>query len=247
MSRFTSIALSGLAAAAVLGGGALLGERSATARQPAPSGRPGAPIVVELFTSQGCSSCPPANDALIRLADQPNVIALTFDVQLWDSLGWRDTLARPEFSRRQEDYNRHFGRNNVYTPQTIVAGRWHGPGGGRGEMEALMRRAGTVGTTPAVRLAADSVALGAGPAPARPADVWLARYDPRIVRVPIRAGENGGRTLPQRNVVRQFVRLGAWSGQAARFALPTPSEPGLRTAVLVQEAGTGTVLSAAAG
>ncbi len=89
------------------------------------------------------------------------------------------------------------------------------------------------------------MSVGAAAAPPRAADVWLARYDPRIVQVPIKRGENGGKTLPHRNVVRQLVRLGAWSGQAERLTLPASSDPNLRTAILIQLPGGGPILAAA--
>ena len=208
----------------------------------------GRPAVVELFTSQGCSSCPPANENLVRLADRPDVLALTYNVQVWDRLGWTDTLAHPAFGNRHTVYNRRsFGRNYVSTPQTIVDGRGTTPGGLMREIDGLIRRYGPVDASPAVTLAAREVRLGAGRAPRAGAEVWLVRYDPAVIRVPVRAGENGGRTLPHRNVVRELVRLGAWTGAEARFALPVATRADLRTAVLVQDAADGRILTAAKG
>lgn len=203
------------------------------------------PTVIELFQSQGCSSCPPANANLMALSGRADILTLSFGVTYWDSLGWKDTFAQPRFTARQWDYARALRHDNVFTPQVVVNGRIDGVGAQPGEMEALARQADRGSTGPAVSIAGGAVAIGAAPAPARGADVWLVRYDPRIVQVPIRRGENGGRTLPHRNVVRDLVRLGHWNGAAARYALPAASDPGLRTAILVQTAGAGPILAAA--
>ena len=100
---------------------------------------------------------------------------------------------------------------------------------------------------PAVKVADDMAEIGAAAAPGAGADVWLVRYDPRVVMISVKRGENGGKTLPHRNVVRQLVRLGRWSGRAVRFALPPSGEAELRTAILVQTSGAGPVLAAARG
>jgi hypothetical protein len=217
-----------------------------------PAGSAGAadaahPAVVELFQSQGCSSCPPANANLIALSQRPDVLALSFGVTYWDQLGWKDTFASPQYTARQWDYARALRHDNVFTPQVVVNGRLDGVGAQPGEIEQLMRRAERTAPGPALNLAAGEVTIGAAAKPARGADVWLVRYDPRIVQVAIRRGENGGRTLPHRNVVRELVRLGAWNGQAARFTLPAPHDPALRNAVLVQIVGAGPILAAAKG
>jgi hypothetical protein len=206
---------------------------------------PGHPVVVELFQSQGCSSCPPANANLMALAQRPDVLALSFGVTYWDQLGWKDTFASPQYTARQWDYARALRHDNVFTPQVVVNGRLDGVGAQPGEIEQLIQRAQRVAPGPAVTLAADAVSVGAAPTPPHGADVWLVRYDPRIVQVAIRRGENGGRTLPHRNVVRELVRLGAWRGQAERYSLPASPDPALKTAVLVQTAGAGPILAAA--
>jgi hypothetical protein len=204
------------------------------------------PVVVELFTAQGCSSCPPANANLAAIADRPDVLALSFSVTYWDQLGWKDTFAQPRFTQRQWDYAHAFGRSNVFTPQTVVNGRVDGTGTQPGQIEAMIRRAGPAGG-PDVTLTATEAVIGQGPAPARPAQVWLVRYDPRTVSVPIHAGENNGRTLPHRNVVHELILIGAWSGQAETLRLPPPTAPGLSSAVLIQAGPGGPILSAAKG
>ncbi len=186
-----------------------------TGAAPAP---PAQPVVVELFTSQGCSSCPPADVALAQVADRPDVIALSFGVTYWDNLGWRDTFARSEFTDRQKSYARRMG-HAPYTPEVVAGGRTASVGNSRGRIEALIAKArapaaAVVSADPA------SATVGPGVAPRGGADVWLVRYDPRIVRVPVKAGENTGKTLPVRNVVRALTRLGQWDGRAAQFRYP---------------------------
>jgi hypothetical protein len=200
--------------------------------------------VVELFTSQGCSSCPPADDNVAALSTRSDVLALSFGVTYWDHLGWKDTSAQPVFTDRQVAYARALHHDGPFTPQVVVDGRADVVGNERPEIERLIRGSRLEG--PSVTLGADAVEVGAGAAPAAPADVWLVRYDSRTVQVPIRAGENTGRTLPIRNVVKSLTRLGAWRGTAVHFALPAAA-PGLATAVLVQTRGLGPILAAAKG
>jgi hypothetical protein len=235
-----------LLALAALGGG-IAGLAGVLSAPPASAADPAHPVVVELFQSQGCSSCPPANANLIALSQRPDVLALSFGVTYWDQLGWKDTFASPQYTNRQWDYARALRHDNVFTPQVVVNGRLDGVGARPGEIEQLIRQAERTAPGPAVSIAGDVVRVGAASAPARGADVWLVRYDPREVQVAIRRGENGGRTLPHRNVVRELVRLGAWNGQAAHFTLPASPDPALRTAVLVQSAGAGPILAAARG
>ena len=208
------------------------------------------PTVVELFQSQGCSSCPPANANVMALADRPDLLTLSWQVTYWDSLGWKDTFDDPAFTRRQYDYAAGFGRTNVFTPEVVVNGRSDVVGVERGELDALIRDndRGTGG--PAVTIAGDHVTVS-GPLQASQAGldlrVLLVRYDPRIIQVPIRRGENGGRTLPHRNVVRQLVPLGGWTGGSQVYSLPLPREAGLDTAVLLQAGRGGRILAAARG
>jgi hypothetical protein len=204
------------------------------------------PVVVELFQSQGCSSCPPANANVAAIADRPDVLALSFSVTYWDQLGWKDTFARPEFTARQWAYAHALRHPNVFTPQVVVNGRADGVGVDRNELWDLIRTAARANQGPAIAIGPGEVVVGGAPA-AGPSDVWLVRYDPRIIEVPIRRGENGGKTLPHKNIVRGLVRLGSWRGQPVRFALPPSADPAWRVAILVQAAGTGPILAAARG
>lgn len=224
----------GLAAAAAL----LLGAGSAGAADPAH------PTVVELFQSQGCSSCPPANANFLKIVDRPDVLALSFQVTYWDQLGWRDTFGRPEFTARQWAYARAWRRGQVATPEVVVDGEVDGVGAGPGEIERLIARAGRKRPHPLLRLTPSQLAV-ASHGPEAPAVVWLVRYDPRTLEIPIQAGENEGKTLPHRNVVRELVRLGVWSGGTKTFALPRAGDGALKTAVLLQAGPGGEIFAAA--
>lgn len=200
--------------------------------------------VVELFTSQGCSDCPPANANLNVLADRRDILALSFGVTYWDQLGWKDTFASPRFTARQWDYAHAFGRGNVYTPQTVVNGAVDAPGGRAGQMEGLILRAPRL-EGPTLKVAGGHVLIGTGAPGGRPAQVWLVRYDPRVVQVPVAAGENTGRTLPHRNVVRELAQIGTWSGRPLDLTLPASGAHGLSSAILLQAGPGGRILSAA--
>jgi hypothetical protein len=200
--------------------------------------------VIELFTSQGCSSCPPANDNLARLAGQPDVLALSFGVDYWDYLGWRDTFASAAYTARQRDYARGLHLRNVYTPQMVVNGRSDLVGTRMGDIDRVRGRTAALSGGPSLSLNNTQITIGATPPLAQAADIWLVRYDPHIVQVPIQRGENTGRTLPHTNVVRQFVRLGAYNGQAVTLSLPASTQANLRTAILIQRAGGGPIVAA---
>ncbi|MBI1197877.1 MAG: DUF1223 domain-containing protein [Phenylobacterium sp.] len=221
---------------------ALAAALAASGAQAQPAA-PQQPVVLELFTSQGCSSCPPADVAVARAADRPDVIALSFNVTYWDHLGWKDTFARPEFTARQVAYARALGDGAPYTPEVVAGGRTAGVGNSPARVADLIAKGRAA---PATTIAAEGgrITVAAGVAPRRGADVWLVRYDPRVLQVPVKAGENNGKTLPQRNVVRRLVRLGAWDGGAASFGTPA-AEPGLKSVVLVQTRGGGPILAAA--
>ena len=235
--------------AALAGSGAIAAYATTqTAISPSPTNpvRSGAdaahPAVIELFQSQGCSSCPPALAVLDQVANRPDVLALNFAVTYWDQLGWKDSFAQPAFTARQWDYARAQGRGNVATPQLIVNGRTAVLGSFKPDVErAISDNARVAGPEIAVHGSKIDIAPGRTE---KPATVWLVSYDPRRIDVPIRAGENGGRTLPHRNVVRQLSPLGAWTGKAASFTAPASSAR-LARAVLVQ-AGTGGAIVAAA-
>ena len=198
------------------------------------------PTVVELFTSQGCSSCPPANANLAVIANRPDVLALSFGVTYWDYLGWKDTFARPEFTARQVAYERSLGHGGPFTPQVVVDGRSDTVGNDLRAITNLVTAARLSG--PQIALSGTALSIGASGVDGN-ADIWLVRYEPRTLNVSVARGENEGVTLPHRNVVREFIRIGTWHGQAETFQVP-PAHPGLATAILVQKPNGGAILAA---
>lgn len=203
------------------------------------------PTVVELYQSQDCSSCPPANANVNALAARPDILALSFAVTYWDGLGWKDVFAQPQFTTRQRDYARAFGNDQVWTPQVVINGRANIVGSRRAPLEALIVKSDRGLGGPVLAVGNKMVTVDG--ASAKPADVWLVRYDPRSVEFAIKAGENGGRTLPHRNIVRELVKLGRWQGGAASFVLPPAKLPGLATAAFVQAGPGGPIIAAARG
>ncbi len=209
------------------------------AQQPAAGAGP--LVVVELFQSQGCSSCPPAEANLNAIAGRADILALSYGVTYWDTLGWKDTFATKGYTDRQWSYARHHGRSQVWTPQVYIDGQKDLVGSDSGKLHRAIAEASTQG--PPLSWQDGRLIVGAGK-PADACDVWLVRYDPRTINVAIGAGENSGRTLPHRNVVRELVHLGKWSGSAHTFNLPVASLTGLSTAALVQIEDGGDILSA---
>lgn len=199
------------------------------------------PIVVELYQSQGCSSCPPANAALNAIADQPGVIALSFAVTYWDRLGWKDIFADKTYTQRQYDYAQALDNANVYTPQVVINGKSELTGIKRGELARAVAAAKPLSSGPKITIERNRVDIGKG---SGSGNVWLVRYDPRINNVAIRSGENGGRTLPHKNIVRSLVRLGQWQGKTASFILPSSGDTSWKSAILVQRQGAGEIISA---
>ncbi len=199
-------------------------------------------VVVELFTSQGCSSCPPANANLIKLSGRPDVLALSFAVTYWDRLGWKDIFGREEYTDRQYTYEPALGERGPFTPQMVINGTTSLVGNRLGEVTDKLDAA-TPLAGPAISLEPGAVTIAAGETPAAAADVWLVRYDPNVVEVPVGRGENSGRTLPHTHVVHALERLGSWDGGAQSFKL-AEAEPGLNTAILVQGRNGGPILSA---
>ncbi len=205
------------------------------------------PTVVELFQSQGCSSCPPANAAVMALtADRPDLLMLSWQVTYWDDLGWKDTFGDPRFTARQRAYAAAWRRSNVFTPEVVVNGRADLVGSDPAELAAVVARQDRGDGGPSIAFEPGAVTVSGGtPDAGTPLRVLLVRYDPRVIDVPIQRGENGGRTLPHRNVVREFDVLGPWSpGESRRFVLPAPTNVALRDAVLVQAGAGGPIVAA---
>jgi len=204
------------------------------------------PVVVELFTSQGCGACAKANTVVAELADRRDVLALTFPVDYWDYLGWKDTFARPEFSARQRAYMKAAGQREVYTPQVVVDGAPQDQKSGLDAAPALIKTAyAKQPPAPALKLVRGKLLVGSGPAPRGGAEVWLVRYQAQPTETPVKDGENRGVTVVYRNVATGLTRLGAWTGRAKAYALPkAKDDDNDKLAVLVQAKATGRMLSA---
>jgi hypothetical protein len=204
------------------------------------------PVVVELFTSQGCASCLKSDDLMSDLAGRPRVLALTFGVDYWDYLGWQDSFAKPEFTARQRAYLKPLALRDVYTPQVVVDGRLQAAANHPDAVDTLIKQAARDhGDPPQIMAARGSrVAIGSGRAPKGGADVWLVRYDPHDQKVVIRTGDNRGKTIVEHNVVRELVRLGGWKGASKSFREPKTAGDGLETAVILQAAHGGRILAA---
>jgi hypothetical protein len=211
---------------------------------PALAGDAAHPSVVELFQSQGCSSCPPAEANVGAISERADVLALSFEVDYWDRLGWKDTFSKPAWTARQYAYARALARDGVYTPQVVVNGRVEGDGLEPGALAGLMSRGDRGAGGPSVGFSEGKVSVGQGAAPTGGADVWLARYIPHAVEVTIPRGENGGHTLPYTHVVRELVLLGKWRGGAESFPAPA-GDASLAEAAIVQASGSGPIIAAA--
>jgi hypothetical protein len=192
-----------------------------------PKGAAHGTAVLELFTSQGCSSCPPADALLAELGKRPGLVALSYSVDYWNYLGWHDTLSSPANSERQREYARMRGDGKVYTPQIVVDGLIHVNGSNEAAIEAAVRAA-------AIRLKdarvpvnmhaeGDTLVVGIGAAPdssdKRDATVWLAIAKERET-VSITRGENRGKTLSYYHPVRELSPIGMWKGEAMTLKLP---------------------------
>lgn len=212
----------------------------------AQSSSPRGPAVVELYTSQGCSSCPPADALLGELSQMPSVLALSFHVDYWDSLGWRDHFALPMARERQRRYVERLGLSSAFTPQVVVDGRSSFVGSDKRRILAAM--AESRNTIPInVEVARGELTVTV---PERQDheryDVSLIAYLPQAA-TNIGRGENSGRTLREFNIVRQFRSLGVWNGEERVFRAPVDSFPAdaTRVAVLLQRAEQGPIVGSA--
>lgn len=183
------------------------------------------PVVIELFTSQGCSSCPPADRLLGKVARQPNVFAVTLPVDLWDYVGWKDTLALPYHAKRQKQYSKARGDNRVYTPQAVINGISHvigsDPAALRKAAEECYGREGALGVDIKAEPTPEGLKIELGAAPEnapKAATLWLVRVASHR-NVKINRGENAGRTFTYLNVAREFMRVGEWQGERASFSV----------------------------
>ena len=212
----------------------------------------GRQVVVELYTSQGCNSCPPADRLLGKLAERDDLITLTFNVDYWDYLGWKDTLASPANTERQRHYAAAMRSRTVYTPQMVIGGRQHAVGSDAAAVAAAIA-AEQLRSTGAPKLWLRHVdgrvviSLRAAAKAGINATVWLVRFERRR-DVPIERGENAGSNLVYHNVVRDMRALGHWRGQALQMDLSRAelAEGGRDgCAIIVQKGPVGPILAAA--
>ena len=180
------------------------------------------PVLVELFTSEGCSSCPPADALLAELASRPDVLALSFHVDYWDRLGWKDPFSSHEATQRQERYATLLDLATVYTPQIVVDGGWQAVGSDRADVEHALdlarRDRQEVPITLGLAQGQAQIKLGPG-SDAAAASVLLIGFDLRHVTA-VKRGENAGRTLPHVDVVRGVEEIARYSGTAGAIAAP---------------------------
>jgi hypothetical protein len=173
-------------------------------------------VLVELFTSQGCSSCPPADELAAELVNIPNTIVLSFNVDYWDYLGWRDTLAKPEYTQRQYDYAKSRGDGSVYTPQMIVNGDAHAVGSKKRDVQNEIDISRTQVLSADLKLTVSEKSI-AVEIPAMPLEgeamLWLMAVEPRV-KQKIERGENSGKDITYVNVVRNLVPAAMWNGEA---------------------------------
>lgn len=211
--------------------------------------------VIEMFTSQGCSDCPAADVLLKQYLDQSNVIGLSLPVDYWDYLGWKDTLAGPRNAERQREYAKRFDTGTVYTPQAVVNGAAEVLGSSQSEIDRALRATETALGSSRVPVhfwhygASIIIETGGAPPGTEPneATIWLAVVQ-KSVEVPVKGGENNGKTLTYYNVVRELTPVGLWNGRPAtirlaRAAVMRPETEDL--VVLIQEANAGPIIGAA--
>lgn len=205
------------------------------------------PVVVELFTAQGCASCPPADDLLADLSAMPGVIALALHVDYWDYLGWKDEFANPAFTQRQKRYARAAKAKMIYTPQMIVDGTDRVQGNRPDEVLSLIAAHGAEPPRVTLKLSRKGrdlvIEADADPPLDKQAVVQLVRLRPEQV-VSITRGENAGREVVYRNIVTDWTPVAEWGGTQP-LRMVAPDDGALPLVVIVQEAGMGPVLAAA--
>jgi len=221
------------------------------------TGLPKVPIrgVVELFTSQGCSSCPPADALLKTLSEDPSIVALTLPVDYWDYLGWKDTFASPRNSERQKNYAKVRGDGAIYTPQAVVNGTVHVNGAAKGEILSAIEKISKDETLQRVPLRfwqeRNTLHIQLGPADPQKAmheaTIWMAVVQSSGA-INVKDGENGGKTLTYTNIVHEMAPIGLWRGQPMEILIPRAAvmlAETQKSVVLIQEGRAGPIIGAA--
>jgi hypothetical protein len=201
--------------------------------------------VVELFTSQGCSSCPPADRLLAELARDPSLVAISVPIDYWDYLGWKDTLADPRNTARQKAYAHVRGDGQVYTPQAVVDGSIHALGSDKAAIEhaiAVARKNGAMSLLPVTLAVAEgriNLTVPQAMDGSSSAEAWLCGLM-KTATIAIARGENKGRDVTYHNVARRWVKLGDWTGHARSWSVPmqTLAGDGIDEAVVLLQSGT---------
>lgn len=205
--------------------------------------------IVELYTSEGCSSCPPADAFMGVLKDVKGVLPLSFHVDYWDYLGWKDKFASPEYTQRQRSYASYFSRRSVYTPQAVIQGRYQTVGSSQWQIYRDIKKAKSrrqiplnlISTVSGGELSLPQMALeGYG----GPANIVAVYYDNKHESTVLR-GENAGEKLPTFNVVRNMVNLGVWRGQAQKINIDAATKYAEDCVIILQSSATGRIIAAA--
>lgn len=202
------------------------------------------PVVVELYTSQGCSSCPPADALLEQLAGRRDVIALGLHVDYWDYIGWKDVFANPDYTKRQRNYARAAGQSMVYTPQMVIGGLDHVVGNKPADVEASIKKQAGVASPVSIEVkrSGQSYVVQATSGQRRDMEIHLVRFSP-MKSVSITRGENAGRKISYANIVSNWQTLKAWNGASpATVKVKASREP---YAIIIQSKGHGQILAAA--
>jgi hypothetical protein len=254
MTKRARLSFAGLTLAIAAAASLIFGPAMETAVAGSGAGKHnGHPVVVELFTSQGCYSCPPADKYVGVLKQRENVIALAYHVDYWDYIGWKDPFATPNNTQRQRGYSKAMGLWSIYTPQMVIDGRLEGVGSRTREISDKINRVSTmsladrVSVPIALRASAGilSIKIEGGAAP-KGGDIWLVTYDDeKSTAIP--RGENAGKTLTEYNIVRGVWRLGDWNGQAVSsdYAVKDLGIKADKAVILLQEKGQGAIYGAA--
>ena len=201
--------------------------------------------VLELFTSQGCSSCPPADKLLAQFAEDPSLVSVSLPIDYWDYLGWKDTLADPRHSARQRAYSKVRGDHEVYTPQVVVNGSVHALGSDKNAIEMAIVKSRqnpeTLALPVKLSVTGDHLVLSV---PQEnnldmPAEIWMAGLT-RAVTVTIKRGENKGKTITYHNVARHWFKVDAWNGKSNTWTVPLQEidRDGVNGAAVFVQAGT---------
>ena len=205
-------------------------------------------VLVELFTSQGCNSCPPADELLVELAARDDVLPLALHVDYWDYIGWKDMFARPEHTARQKAYAHLAGASTIYTPQMVVGGLDHVVGYKPMKLMDYMKvhEAALADLDVDAQFADGKVTIKCAPMGTKPLPasilIDLVRYDPQET-VEIKHGENAGMTMTYANIVESWDHVATWDGQG-EITVDAPAEDDGHYALILQEPGPGRVIAA---